>query len=101
MRNFIPFLAALLIVTLQGCIYRMDIPQGNRIEQAKLEQLKLGMTRDQVVFLLGEAAINDQYHADQSHYVYYLYKGEQKVSEVKTMVLTYEDNVLTKIEGAL
>lgn len=101
MRKLSLFLAALFIVTLQACIYRMDIDQGNRIDQAKLEQLKVGMTRAQVRFLLGDAAINDHYHANQSHYVYYLFQGKQKVSELKTMTLTYENDVLAKIEGTL
>jgi outer membrane protein assembly factor BamE len=101
MRKLSLFLSAVAIVTLQACIYRMDIPQGNRIDASSLEQLKPGMTRSQVVFLLGEAAINDQYHANQAHYVYYLYQGEQQTSELKTMTLTYEDNVLVEIEGTL
>lgn len=101
MRKLSLFLAGLIIITLQACVYRMDIDQGNRIDQAKLEQLTIGMTRSQVRFLLGEAAINDGYHTDQSHYVYYLHKGKQRETELKTMTLTYKDSVLTKIEGAL
>lgn len=101
MRKLSLFLAGLFIVTLQACVYRMDIDQGNRIEQAKLEQLKVGMTRAQVRFLLGDAAINDHYHANQSHYIYYHHNGEQQVSELKSMTLTYENDVLVKIEGSL
>ena len=94
-------IAALLIVALQACVYRMDIDQGNRIEQSKLDQLKTGMTRSQVRFLLGDAAINDLHHANQAHYVYYLYDGEKQQSEVRTMVLTYDNDVLTDIQGSL
>jgi len=101
MQKRILFIIGILIVTLQACVYRMDIPQGNRIEQASLDKLKVGMTRSQVLFLLGDAAINDQYHANQAHYVYYLYKGEEKVSEIRRMVLTYDDNILVNIEGTL
>ncbi len=79
----------------------MDIPQGNRIEQSSLDQLKTGMTREQVIFLLGDAAIKDQYHANQAHYVYYLYKGKEQVSELRSMVLTYDNDILVNIEGTL
>jgi outer membrane protein assembly factor BamE len=79
----------------------MDIPQGNRVDADKLEQLKIGMTRKQVEFLLGKAAINDPYHADKAYYIYYLYKGEEQQSEEKTMTLTYNDNTLVNIEGTL
>lgn len=94
-------LSVFFIVTLEACVYRMDIPQGNQIEQDKLDQLKTGMTKSQVEFLLGSAAINDQYHANQAHYVYYLYDGKNKATELKTMILTYQDDVLIDIKGEL
>jgi outer membrane protein assembly factor BamE len=94
--------AILAIVTLQGCVYRMDIPQGNRIDEEKLDQLKLGMTRSQVEFLIGSPAVVDPYHPHIASYVNYLYKGKEKTEQVKTMVLTYDDkDVLTKIDGKL
>ncbi len=79
----------------------MDIPQGNQIDEQKLAQLKTGMTRKQVEFLLGTPAVSDQYHANQSHYVYYLYKGNEKISELKSMILTYESDKLIDIKGEL
>jgi outer membrane protein assembly factor BamE len=91
----------LIIVTSQSCVYRIDIPQGNRVDADKLEQLEIGMTRRQVEFLLGKAAINDPYHADKAYYVYYLYKGEEQQSEQKTMTLTYDKDTLVDIEGSL
>lgn len=96
------FIALFVIVTLQACVYRMDIPQGNQIDAEKLAQLKPGMTRSQVEFLLGSPAIIDPYHPHQASYVNYLYKGEEQKAELKTMVLTYDDkDVLIKIDGKL
>ena len=95
------FILGLAIITLQSCVYRIDIPQGNRIEPDKLQQLSIGMTRDQVEFLLGQAAIKDLYHANQAHYVYYLYDGKQQLSEQKTMILTFDKDILIDIEGNL
>lgn len=80
----------------------MDIPQGNQIDAEKLEQLKLGMTRSQVEFLLGSPAIEDPYHPQTASYVDYVYKGKEKTETVKTMVLTYDDkDVLINIDGSL
>ncbi|MCP4078534.1 MAG: outer membrane protein assembly factor BamE [Gammaproteobacteria bacterium] len=79
----------------------MDIPQGNQIDPKKLEQLKTGMTKSQVEFLLGSAAINDHYHANQAHYVYYRYNGKDQTTELKKMILTYDADVLVNIEGDL
>ena len=101
MKN-VPFIVSvLLIISLQSCVYRMDIDQGNRIEQSKLDQLKIGMTRSQVRFLLGDAAINDLHHANQAHYVYYLFDGEKRQTDLRTMVLTYDNEVLVDIQGSL
>ena len=101
MRIRLLLLVGFLIITLQACIYRMDIPQGNQIDPKKLEQLKTGMTRSQVEFLLGSAAINDQYHANQAHYVYYRFLGKSQTTVLKKMILTYEADVLVNIEGEL
>jgi outer membrane protein assembly factor BamE len=79
----------------------MDIPQGNEIDAHKLSQLKTGMTRSQVEFLLGSPAISDLHHANQAHYVYYLREGKKQTSTVKSMILTYQDNILVDIDGAL
>ncbi len=101
MRKLALFFSGFVIITLQACVYRMDIPQGNEIDPASLDQLKIGMTRSQVIYLLGDAAINDHYHANQAHYVYYLYNGKEKTSETKTLILTYQDDILTNIEGSM
>ncbi len=95
------FIIVLVIVTLQSCVYRMDIDQGNRIEADKLQQLQTGMTKDQVEFLLGQAAIKDLYHANKSHYIYFLYDGEKQQTEQRTMTLTFEQDILVLIEGSL
>ncbi len=79
----------------------MDIDQGNRIDADKLEKLKTGMTRKQVEFLLGKAAVNDPFNANKAHYIYYLYDGENRQTEQRTMILTYQDGVLVTIEGEL
>ncbi len=95
-------LVAALIVTLQGCVYRMDVPQGNAVDPDKLAQIKPGMTRKQVEFLIGQAAIQDPFHADEDYYIYYLYKGKKRqVEELRRMYLRYDGDRLASIEGSL
>lgn len=89
-------LAAVLAST--GCVYRQNISQGNLVKQDDLDQVEIGMTRNQVRFLLGTPLIDDPFHADRWDYVYYLKLGrddagfkrwvsifftEDKVSEIK------------------
>lgn len=79
----------------------MDIPQGNRIEAELVAQLKIGMSRDQVEFLLGTPAVVDLYRPDQWHYIYYLKNGADGSIEKRRMTLIFSDNLLAEIDGRL
>ena len=50
--------------------YKMDIRQGNSLNADKIAQLKLGMTRAQVQFLMGTPLISDIFHKDRWDYIY-------------------------------
>lgn len=63
----------LLCLTLSGCLirpYKMDIQQGNYIEQVQLAKLKPGMTRSQVRYVLGTPLVADPFHPDRWDYLY-------------------------------
>jgi len=77
----------------------MDIPQGNRIDAGLVEQLEIGMSRNQVKFLLGTPAIVDLYQPDQWNYVYYLKTGDNGEIEQSQMTLTFTNDLLSKIDG--
>lgn len=89
------------IVTLSACVYRLDIPQGNRIDAEVIAQLETGMTTRQVEFLLGEPAIKDPYHAGVWHYVYYFKSGKDGSIEKRVMTLRFTNDQLSSIEGSL
>ncbi len=101
-RQIRTFLAAsAAIVALSACVYRMDVPQGNRVDPVLVEQLEIGMSRNQVRFLLGTPAIVDLYHPDQWYYVYYLKTGDGGPPEKRVMTLTFSGDLLSSIEGTL
>ena len=89
------------IVTSPACVYRLDIPQGNRIDTDVIAQLKTGMTTRQVEFLLGEPAITDPYHPDVWHYIYFFKSGDSGSIEKQVMTLRFTDDQLSSIEGSL
>ena len=92
------FVAA-AIVALSACVYRMDIPQGNRIDVSVIEQLKVGMSRNQVEFLMGTPAVVDLYRPDQWHYVYFLKTGDDGNIEKRHITLTFSNDLLSSVEG--
>jgi outer membrane protein assembly factor BamE len=89
----------LTILTLSACVYRMDIPQGNQIDAGVVEQLELGMSRNQVAFLLGTPAVVDLFQPDLWHYVYYKKSGEDGSIEKYDMRLTFNNDLLSAIDG--
>ena len=54
-------------------MYRIDIQQGNVIAQDALNQVRLGMNKRQVQFILGTPLLADPFHLDRWDY-YYQYK---------------------------
>lgn len=51
-------------------VYKIGIPQGNIITQDMVDQLRPGMTKRQVIFVMGTPLVRDPYHQDRWDYVY-------------------------------
>lgn len=90
-------LAALL---LSGCslIYKQPLFQGNLLDKKNVEQLQPGMTRDQVVSLLGTPPLADPFHADRWDYVA-TERRDHGDTQVKNLTLWFENDALAKMEG--
>jgi outer membrane protein assembly factor BamE len=87
------------IFPLTGCaIYRMDLGQGNIITQETVDQVKPGMTRNQVRFLLGTPMVSDPFHPDRWDYYYYLRKGRSE-PETRLITVIFKGDTLASIEG--
>lgn len=84
-----------------GCVYRLDISQGNEIDPGTVEQLEIGMSKAQVEFLMGSPALINPTRPNQWHYVAYFKKGEDGSIQSSTLSLTFEGDILSNIEGDL
>ena len=61
----------LLPLLLGACsIHSIDVQQGNLIEPAQLEKLKVGMDKNQARFVLGTPMVEDIFHGNRWDYVY-------------------------------
>jgi outer membrane protein assembly factor BamE len=78
--------------------YKPEIQQGNYISQEMLSQVKQGMTREQVRFLLGTPLLTDIFHGDRWDYVY-LRVAEDGKREHRRVALFFADNKLARMEG--
>src|SRR5512143_1952541 len=96
----------LLLSLVAGCSsykigpHRIDVQQGNALDQENVARLKPGLSRSQVRFLLGTPLVVDPFRNDRWDYVYRYYKGGQ-LTEQKHVTLFFDGDTLTRIEGDL
>lgn len=81
-----------------GCVYRMNIQQGNFLEAKAVDQVQTGMTRSQVRFLLGTPMIADTYHPDRWDYLYYSKEGRTRKVERRHFIVYFEEEKVARVE---
>lgn len=80
--------------------YKMDIRQGNYVTAEMREKLKLGMSRQQVRYVLGTPMVSDAFHGNRWDYMYRLERGG-KIVEEQLLTLYFEgDNLLRVDDGS-
>ncbi len=100
-----PLAAALLALSGCGSIYhsigayRIGIQQGNYVSQEMVSQLKVGMSKEQVRFVLGTPLVTDIFHADRWDYVYYRKPENSNQVEKRKLTVIFVDERLAKLEG--
>ncbi|MEX2524194.1 MAG: outer membrane protein assembly factor BamE [Gammaproteobacteria bacterium] len=102
------FLLAGISLILGGCayegtnklpgVYRIDIQQGNVVDQDTLDQLRPGMPMHQVRFIMGTPIIVDPFHQSRWDYVYSYSEGGKR-REQRRITLHFRDNKLDSIDG--
>lgn len=78
--------------------YRFDIQQGNFVTQDDTARLRVGMTKDQVRFIMGTPLLNDAFHANRWDYVYRLVRADRSVVQSRYTLL-FKDEVLASHGG--
>lgn len=74
-------------------VHKIDIQQGNALQEQSIEQLKIGMKPEQVRFLLGNPLVTDPFHQDRWYYVYYFKPGGSQLQERRLTVYFNEGRV--------
>jgi outer membrane protein assembly factor BamE len=96
------FVALLLAyLSLSGCVYRIDIQQGNLLEQDDIDQIQVGMTRSQVQFLLGTPMVADSFHRDRWDYAYYFRQGRSREIERRWLVVHFDGDRVARVDRDL
>jgi outer membrane protein assembly factor BamE len=97
-----------LCSTLLGCnnigsmdfpgVYKISIPQGNVITQEMVDQLRPGMSKRQVTFVMGTPLVRDPFHQDRWDYIYSFQPGGGERGQERLSVFFIDDQ-LVSFEG--
>lgn len=102
--HFYPLCAAILCFSLfsTACslIYRLPTRQGNEISQEKVDQLQLGLNREQVKFLMGTPLTENPFRDNQWDYAWF-YKNPRGKESRRVLSLTFVGDRLTNIDDNL
>ena len=91
-------LIAALAIMVTGCIFRIDIQQGNLLEELAVDQIEIGMTRSQVRFLLGTPMVADSFHQNRWDYTYYFQEGKSRETERRWLIVYFAEDQVERIE---
>ena len=98
----------MLIAVVSGCSsvpriineYKIDVQQGNVLTQEMVSQLRPGLSKDQVRFVLGTPMLMDIFHAKRWDYVYRLQKGNTGEVEMRKFSVYFDaDDKLVRVTG--
>jgi outer membrane protein assembly factor BamE len=82
-----------------GCLYHMRIDQGNVLNPDLVAQLEPGMTRSQVMFLLGTPMVPNGFNTDRWDYYYYFKDDKGKVRASQRLTVWFKDEKVDHFEG--
>ena len=80
--------------------YMYSVQQGNYITASQLAQLKPGMTKDQVSFVLGHPVSQFMFSAGQWQYIYQAYTNDKLVKSYIINVNFSANNILVNVESS-
>jgi outer membrane protein assembly factor BamE len=99
-------LAAVVAPIVAGCnplnvfsVYRMEVQQGNYVSQEMVSQLRAGMTRDQVRFVMGTPLVTDVFRPDRWDYIYMRRRANAREFEERRLTVFFENDRLARVEG--
>ena len=100
MSKFLYLLFAAALMSVQACsnlqfpgVYKIDVEQGNVITQEMVDQLKPGMSREQVEFILGSPLIKDTFNNDRWDYLYKMRKGTGELEHYRLSAFFVDDKL--------
>ncbi len=94
LKIIVTFSLALLVSSCS--IYRMDVQQGNALNNETVSQLQRGMSKEEVSSLLGNPLLQDNFRSNRWDYIYFKRNGN-KLANKQNLTLFFENDQLTQV----
>jgi outer membrane protein assembly factor BamE len=98
---------SIALALLVGCgsfgfpgVYRINVEQGNLVDQEMVDQLKPGMSRRQVRYIMGTPLVEDSFNLDRWDYAHSIRNGKQIITQ-SILTVYFDGDELIRIEGDL
>jgi len=91
-------LGAVLCLPATGCVYRINIQQGNFLNQSAVDTIKPGMTRSQVRYLLGTPMVADTFNKERWDYIYYLKIGRSRHVDSRRVTVYFDGDKVARLD---
>lgn len=104
---FSRFSVLAILLLLAGCTivqgfslrpYRMNIQQGNFLEAEDIDQIEVGMTRNQVRFLIGTPMVADPFNVERWDYVFFFKVGRTRQEISNHLTIWFEEDRVVRID---
>ena len=79
-------------------VYRANVQQGNFVSKEMVSQLKVGMTPEQVRFVMGTPLLTDVFHGERWDYPFRMRRGDGQITSSHVSVFFKEGRV-ERFEG--
>lgn len=95
--SLLPLLLCAGALFFAGCVYRLDVQQGNLLDQTDIESILPGMTRSQVRFLLGTPVAAHPFRTDRWDYMYYLKPGKSRRVTQRWLIVWFDGELVREV----
>lgn len=92
-------LLIVLVIFLSSCVYTLDIQQGNILDQEDIDKLRPELTKNQIVFVLGNPVVDDSFSDDKWIYLYSYQSRNEQLEKTQKLILHFENEKLVSAEG--
>ena len=98
MKKILIIIISLLIYSCSNTnLYRVTITQGTVFAQEDVDKLEIGMTKDQVSFVMGQPSFENFFEKNVWNYIYKITTGDTVDMEKKVKLVFDEKNLLSEV----